>query len=93
MTGPHYEKALREELAAIEHARWSHWQTFMHSKCIKNSDGSLTIPKELVEKWTRQSTTAYSELTEKEKESDREQVDNYWPLLQDFIAQSNERRS
>lgn len=77
---------LKEELAAIEHARWSHWQNYMHGKCTRNSDGSLTIPKELVDKWENQSKTAYTNLTEKEKESDREQVDKYLPLLKIFFA-------
>ena len=76
---------LREELAAFEHVRWSHWQKYMHEKCARNADGSLTIPKDLVEKWERQIKTAYAELTENEKKSDREQVDKYLPLLKNFI--------
>lgn len=77
---------LREQLASIEHARWSHWQNFMHGKCSVNLDGSLTIPKELVEKWEKQYKTKYSELTDEEKESDREQVDKYLPLIKNFIT-------
>ncbi|WP_416637557.1 hypothetical protein [Pseudomonas sp. OHS18] len=80
-------EALKEQLAAIEHARWSHWQKYMHKKCIRNSDGSLTIPKELVVKWDNQSRTVYADLTEKEKQSDREQVDKYLPLLKNFFQQ------
>lgn len=76
---------LREELAAVEHERWAHWQIYMHSKCVENGDGSLTIPKDLVEQWTRQSKTAFENLTAKEKESDREQVDKYLPILKKFI--------
>lgn len=88
MTNSQEFEDLKEELAAIEHARWSHWQSYMHGKCTKNADGSLTIPKELVDKWENQSHTEYAELTEKEKESDREQVDKYLPLLKDFVLQN-----
>lgn len=76
---------LKERLAFIEHERWSHWQNYMHSKCIKNSDGSLTIPADLASKWERQSETLFSDLTDNEKASDREQVDRYFPELKKFI--------
>lgn len=65
---------LLEALAALEHERWSHWQRYLHSKCISGDDESLTIPAELVARWTAQMSTPYRELSEKEKESDREQV-------------------
>jgi hypothetical protein len=72
---------LREQLAAIEHERWAHWQSWMHSACRDNGDGSLTIPAELVERWERQIRTPYADLSEAEKKSDREQVDRYLPLV------------
>lgn len=65
---------LLEALAALEHERWSHWQRYLHSKCIPGEDGSLTIPAELVTHWTAQISTPYADLSETEKESDREQV-------------------
>ncbi|KWS23667.1 hypothetical protein ABNM12_11455 [Pseudomonas syringae] len=68
---------LVEPLAAIEHERWAHWQTYLHSQCLKNHDGSLTIPSELVERWERQANTPYHKLSDKEKDSDKEQVMNY----------------
>lgn len=72
---------LVETLAGIEHERWSHWQRYMHGKCERQPDGSLKIPRELVLQWERQSTTSYSELTEAERESDREQVRRYLPVV------------
>jgi hypothetical protein len=72
---------LFEQLAAIEHDRWAEWQMYLHSKCIKNDDGSLTIPSTLVERWERQINTVYKNLTEEEKESDRDQVRRYWHLI------------
>lgn len=73
--------ALLEELAAVEHERWSHWQRHVHSQCETTDDGGLLIPPELVERWTAQLNTPYSALSEKEKESDREQVRRYLPKI------------
>jgi len=65
---------LIEILADIEHIQWSRWQKYLHSKCIKDQDGNLVIPEELVTRWERQMNTLYSRLTEDEKESDREEA-------------------
>lgn len=78
--------AILEDLAHIEHERWSHWQTYMHSKGVRQADGSLLIPRNLVERWDRQSETTYSDLSEEEKEGDREQVRKYLPLIVDTLA-------
>jgi hypothetical protein len=81
---------LLETLAAIEHERWSHWQRYMHSKCIpRGDDGALLIPAELVKQWERQMATPYSELTNKEKESDREQVRMYLPVITAAFGDKN----
>ena len=70
-----------EKLADIEHERWAHWQSYMHGKCQPRSDGSLVIPPDLVSQWERQISTSYGELSEQEKESDREQVRKYLPTI------------
>ena len=75
------EEKLREELevyADLEHQRWAKWQEYLHSRCIENDDGSLTIPAHLVVHWKRQIATPYSQLTEAEKESDRNEVRPYF---------------
>ena len=78
---------LREKLAAIEHQRWADWQRYVHSACRESKGiggeptGELTIPSELARHWERQIETPYHELSEKEKNSDREQVDRYWQLI------------
>jgi hypothetical protein len=79
---------LLEPLAAIEHARWSHWQRYMHSKCVPQ-DGALVIPAELVQRWERQLNTPYAALTDKERESDREQVRVYLPLIQKALRRAS----
>lgn len=44
-------RELIEILSAIEHDRWASWQKYVHSKCVKNEDGSLTIPVDSVVWW------------------------------------------
>jgi hypothetical protein len=72
---------LRETLADIEHGRWSHWQRYMHEQAHRAEDGSLVISAELAERWQRQMDTSYQRLSEAEKQSDRDQVDKYLPLV------------
>lgn len=78
--------AFIDRLAAVEHARWAHWQQYMHDQCISTSDGSLVIPAELVSRWSTQIATPYEELTEPERASDREQVRLYLPLIVDEVT-------
>ena len=72
---------LVEELAAVEHDRWAHWQRYMHGQAERLPDGSLKIPVELVSRWEKQIAQRYADLTEKEKDSDREQVMRYLPII------------
>lgn len=78
--------ALMEKLADIEHERWSHWQRYMHGKGARQPDGSLILPPDLVAQWDRQLSTPYAELSEHEKESDREQVRKYLPVIMKAIG-------
>lgn len=77
--------SLIEELAAIEHERWAHWQRFVHDSGKIQLDGSLIIPADLVARWERQIQTPYHQLTEPERESDREQVRKYLPTIKSAI--------
>lgn len=72
---------LVEQLAAIEHARWAHWQRYVHDQCESQGDGSLVIPTSLVRRWETQIETPYADLPEQEKDSDREQVQKYLPTV------------
>jgi len=53
---------LLEAIAKIEHEQWSHWVKYM----LDN------LTPENIERWKKQIQTEYENLTEKEKESDRE---------------------
>ena len=77
-----------EAIASVEHERWSHWQRYLHQQCEHNPDGSLTIPASLVARWTRQMQTPYGQLTDTEKDSDREQAREYIGALMEHL---NER--
>ena len=75
---------MREKIAEIQHAIWSHWMKYLFSKCYQESkEGEFicVIDGDCVERWKRQMNTSYSDLTEKEKESDRHQADKVLPLL------------
>jgi hypothetical protein len=65
---------LIEILADIEHKRWANWQSYLHSLCIENKDGSLTIPKERVEWLNEEIETSYCYLDEALKEYNRIEV-------------------
>ena len=74
----HHDKAYelaREKLADYAHAAWSGWMKYMFSKSTKDGSGLVMIPASLVERWTRQMNTPYTELPENEKESDRLEAD------------------
>ena len=77
---------LVDELAAIEHERWAHWQRYVHDQCARQQDGSLVIPAELAARWEAQIGTLYVELTERERDSDREQVRRYLPVIVDALT-------
>ncbi len=79
---------LLEAFASIEHDRWAHWQRYVHSRCNPGEGGSLVIPAELVTRWERLIATPYSELSEQEKESDREQVRKYLPIIAQVLGRT-----
>lgn len=63
-----------ESLASAQHEIWSHWMTYLFSVASRNEDGSFIISEEKARRWHRQMTTPYPELTETEKDSDRDQA-------------------
>jgi hypothetical protein len=77
---------LEDALASIEHERWSHWQRYMHDQAVKQPDGSLLIPADLVKRWEAQFNKHFRALSDKEKESDRDQVRKYLPVIVDALT-------
>ena len=84
--------ALVERLAAVEHERWAHGQRYLHDQCRRADDGSLVIPAGLVTRWSAQIETPYSELSEHERDSDREQVRRYLLLIVDALTHGPEAK-
>ena len=75
------DKELREKLADVQHAIWSHWMDYLFNQCQEYPDGSMMIPAEKALHWQRQLNTPYAELTEREKDSDRDQADKVLEVL------------
>ena len=67
-----------EKAAAIQHDIWAHWMRYLFSRCGKRKHGDLVIPAVSVEHWARQMETPYAELWEREKQSDRDVVVNFF---------------
>jgi hypothetical protein len=91
METDHLQSALDElveALASMEHERWCYWQRYLHGRCILHDDGALLLPADLVKRWEKQIETPYSELTDEEKESDREQVRKYLPVILDALSKT-----
>lgn len=76
-----------DTLADIEHDRWSHWQKYMHTKGERQPDGSLLIPADLGAQWDCQIQTPFAELTDDEKDSDRDQVRKYLPTVAKILSE------
>ncbi len=72
---------VREELAKLAHEQWSNWMKYLFDKSKKESDGTVTIPKWAVDRWERQVNTEYSELSESEKESDRNEANKFMEVM------------
>ncbi len=68
----------REALAALEHEQWAHWTRYMLKTLnpLLSSNLHYSSHREkaeaALERWLRQINTPYADLTEQEKESDRE---------------------
>ncbi len=78
------EQDLIEQLADKEHASWAHWMDYLFSRCPFTEKGDAIIPRELVQSWKRQIATPYAELSEREKQSDRDEVAHILPIIKEY---------
>lgn len=73
----------REALAEYAHRAWSGWMDYLFAKSTATGgDGSVAIPAWAVERWERQAETAYADLLESEKESDRAEADQILAIIE-----------
>ena len=73
---------LREALAEVSHEIWAHWMRYLFSRCeteIYNMGPIMNWSD--ANHWLIQIDTPYSDLTEREKDSDREQADKILVVL------------
>jgi hypothetical protein len=62
---------VREALANLEHEQWAHWTKYMLAN----------LTPENIERWKRQIETPYDQLSEAEKDSDREWADRVLKIM------------
>lgn len=79
---------LIEKLADAEHDSWAHWMDYLFSCCTITigGEGALTIPAGLVQRWKRQAATPYADLSDREQESDRNEVAKILPHIDAYAA-------
>ncbi len=80
------KQELIELLADKEHDSWARWQSYLFSRCPFTLEGDAIIPRELVQRWKRQINTPYAELSEQEKQSDRNEVAHIVPLIDTYVS-------
>ena len=61
---------MKEQMANKVHEIWAAWMSYVFNLSKQNQDGSVTIPKHMVNKWLRQMMTPYEDLPLAERESD-----------------------
>lgn len=81
LSGEFMQDKLRELLAEYAHTAWAGWMAYLFSKCVKLPDGGYYMPAWAAQRWERQVATAYSELPEGERASDREEADKMLGLM------------
>lgn len=74
---------LREELADHEHRQWQTWANYQ----LDN------MTDENIQKWKRQCKTKYEDLSEKEKNSDREWADKVLKITKKYVKIKNEEKT
>lgn len=70
-----------EHMAALVHDVWVRWMVYMLSKCANTVDGDIVIPAYVMKRWHRQMNTAYADLPESEKQSDKDIAAEYMACI------------
>jgi len=83
---------LREKLAALCHDQWIGWMEYLFSRCELVAVGAFSIERYVhaitawdYERWQRQMQTPYSELSEKEKDSNRKESDKFLKIIDEKL--------
>lgn len=71
------------KVANMSHIIWSNWIRYMLPRCSVDKKNNFIIPKDLIERWYKQSCINYKDLTNEEKQSDIEIALKYLKLIDD----------
>ena len=71
------DEQLIEQLADLEHERWSGWMKWMFDNWTEEN----------INRWKQQMITPYSELSEHSKESDRKEARNTMKIVKPYMDQ------
>lgn len=74
-----------EPLADYAHEAWSGWMKYLFKLSTLNDDGSVSIPKELVDRWTFQVNTKYGDLPENMKPTDRKEANRMLIIIRQAL--------
>lgn len=80
---------LYEQLAAAQHDIWASWQSYLHTKgefVTINGNRYFALPAGYIAALEGQIATPYADLTDAEKDGDREQVEKFWAIIVEEIA-------
>jgi hypothetical protein len=85
-----------ELLAEAVHEVWANWMRYMLAQgrieqsydiyTMSDAPKEWVMPADKLERWTWQMETPYDDLSEKEKESDREIALQYLQLIEEYQA-------
>ena len=81
---------LREELADLAHEVWAGWWRYQSTFGQTTPNSSMLLAGEKVTRWSRQARTPYEDLTEQEKQSDREIADRYMEIMDAYLAKTQQ---
>lgn len=71
------KEELREKLSELEHEQWSHWTKYF----LEN------LTPENISRWSKQIETLYKDLSESEKDSDREWADKVLSIVSQCVIE------
>ena len=80
------EQELVEALADKEHTSWARWMEYLFSQCLNTVEGDVIIPAKLAHHWVIQCQTDYADLSEREKQMDRDEVAHILPIIREYVA-------
>ena len=81
-----------EKLAALAHEQWAGWMRYLETKVEWREGVGWVISEEVIIRWQRQIHTAYEDLPEAEKESDRIEARKVWAIVLDHFRMEGRKQ-